>query len=46
MTPERWGRVKEIFAAALERDPSERTTYVDQACASDAELHGEVVSLL
>jgi serine/threonine protein kinase len=46
MTPERWGRVKEIFAAALERDPSERTTYVDQACASDAELRGEVVSLL
>ena len=46
MTPERWGRVKEIFAAALERDPSERTTYVDQACAADTELRGEVISLL
>jgi eukaryotic-like serine/threonine-protein kinase len=46
MTPERWGRVKEIFAAALERDPSERTTYVDQACASDHALRSEVVSLL
>jgi hypothetical protein len=46
MTPERWGRVKEIFAGALERDPAERTTYVDQACASDAALRSEVVSLL
>jgi len=46
MTPERWGRVKEIFAAALERDPSERTTYVDQACAADAALRNEVISLL
>jgi eukaryotic-like serine/threonine-protein kinase len=46
MTPERWGRVKEIFAGALERDPSQRTTYVDQACAADAELRGEVISLL
>ena len=46
MTPERWNRVKEIFAGALERDPSQRTTYVDEACASDAELRGEVISLL
>ncbi|HKQ15826.1 MAG TPA: protein kinase, partial [Steroidobacteraceae bacterium] len=46
MTPERWGRVKEIFAGALERDPSERTTYVDAACASDHELRIEVISLL
>ena len=46
MTPERWGRVKEIFAEALERDPSERTTYVEAACASDPELRVEVVSLL
>jgi tRNA A-37 threonylcarbamoyl transferase component Bud32/tetratricopeptide (TPR) repeat protein len=46
MTPERWGRVKEIFAGALERDPAERTTYVDQACASDAALRSEVISLL
>jgi serine/threonine protein kinase len=46
MTPERWGRVKEIFAGALERDPAERTTYVDAACASDQELRVEVISLL
>ena len=46
MTPEHWGRVKEIFAGALERDPSERTTYVDQACASDVALRSEVLSLL
>jgi eukaryotic-like serine/threonine-protein kinase len=46
MTPERWSRIKEIFAAALERDPSERTTYVEAACASDPELRVEVISLL
>jgi eukaryotic-like serine/threonine-protein kinase len=46
MTPERWSRVKEIFAAALERDPSQRTTYVEAACASDPELRVEVISLL
>ncbi len=46
MTPERWNRIKEIFAAALERDPSERGTYVEQACASDDTLRVEVISLL
>jgi serine/threonine protein kinase len=46
MTPERWSRVKEIFAGALERDPAERTTYVEAACASDPELRVEVISLL
>jgi serine/threonine protein kinase len=46
MTPERWNQVKEIFAAALERDPAERGTYVEQACASDDTLRVEVISLL
>ncbi len=46
MNPERWNQIKDIFAAALERDPSERTTYVEQACASDPELRVEVISLL
>jgi serine/threonine protein kinase len=46
MNPERWSQIKDIFAAALERDPSQRTTYVEQACASDPELRGEVISLL
>ena len=46
MNPERWNQIKDIFAAALERDPAERTTYVEQACASDPELRGEVISLL
>ena len=46
MNPERWNKIKDIFAAALERDPAERTTYVEQACASDPELRGEVISLL
>jgi serine/threonine protein kinase len=46
MNPERWNQIKDIFAAALERDPAERTTYVEQACASDPELRVEVISLL
>ena len=46
MTPERWNRIKEIFASALERDPSERGTYVEQACADDNTLRVEVISLL
>ncbi len=27
MTPERWGRIKEVFQAALERDEAERVTF-------------------
>jgi eukaryotic-like serine/threonine-protein kinase len=46
MTPERWGRVKEIFAAALEQEPAHRASYVEQACAGDDELRTEVISLL
>jgi tetratricopeptide (TPR) repeat protein/tRNA A-37 threonylcarbamoyl transferase component Bud32 len=46
MQAERWSRVKEIFAAALEMDAAERARYVAEACAGDAELHAEVSSLL
>jgi len=44
--PETWGRVKELFAAALERDPAARSAYLDQACAGDPALRAEVESLL
>jgi eukaryotic-like serine/threonine-protein kinase len=46
VTPERWQEVKKVLAGALERAPSERHAYVDQACAGDEALRKEVESLL
>ncbi len=45
MTPERWQEMKEVLAGALERTPTERRSYLDQACA-DASLRREVESLI
>ena len=45
MTPERWQEMKEVLAGALERTPTERRAYLDQACA-DASLRREVESLI
>lgn len=42
---EEWGRVKELFLAALEVDPSQRQSYLEQAGGS-AELHRAVEQLL
>ena len=33
MTPERWRQVKQILAEALEREPAERSTFLDRADA-------------
>ena len=46
MTPERWRRVKELFAAAAERDAASVPEFLAQACAGDTELVAEVESLL
>jgi len=46
MQTERWHRVKEIFSAALDREPAERARYLEEACAGDSELLAEVRSLL
>ena len=35
MTPEGWQRVKEIFLAALERDPDQRAAFLGRACDGD-----------
>ncbi len=35
MTPEQWHTVKELFAEALERDPSQRAAFLDEACDGD-----------
>jgi eukaryotic-like serine/threonine-protein kinase len=44
--PEQWPKIKEIVGAALEREPSKREAYLDQACSQDRELRAEVESLL
>lgn len=46
MTPERWQRVKELFHAALELQPDERSSFLEVRCAGDATLLAEVMSLL
>jgi len=46
MTPQRFERVSEIYHAALDRPSDQRAAFVEQACASDAELRREVQSLL
>jgi serine/threonine protein kinase len=45
-TPEQWPKIKEIVAEALEREPSERSAFLDQACSQHGELRAEVESLL
>jgi serine/threonine protein kinase len=46
MTPERWQKVKEIFQAALDRAPGERSVFLEGACGGDKSLRKEVESLL
>jgi len=46
MTPERWQKIKPIFAAALQRAPADRAAFLSQACADDASLQNEVEKLL
>lgn len=46
MTPERWQQIKEVFNSALERRAGERYSFLDEACAGDESLRGEVESLL
>jgi len=46
MTPDRHARIKEVFIAALELEPAQRSKYLDEACRDDGELRREVDSLL
>jgi serine/threonine protein kinase len=45
-TPEQWPKIKEILGAAFEREPSERSAFLDQACSQHGGLRAEVESLL
>jgi len=46
MTPERWRKVEEIFQTALDLGSGDRSRYVSDACANDAELRRRVEKLL
>ena len=46
MNPEHWERIKEIFASAVERHPSERAEFLHQACGGDESVRAELESLL
>ena len=46
MDQERWLRVKDIFHAALDREPDERSAFLDTTCRGDAGLRHEVELLL
>jgi serine/threonine-protein kinase len=46
MNPERWRLVKEIFAAAADKNVSERTAFLDSACRADPGLRKEIEQLL
>jgi eukaryotic-like serine/threonine-protein kinase len=46
MDPERWQHVKQVLGATLDRDPSERSSFLAEVCGSDIDLRAEVESLL
>jgi eukaryotic-like serine/threonine-protein kinase len=42
----RWERMSRLYHAALALDPSQRTSFLAEACGGDESLHRDVVSLL
>src|SRR5258705_11112629 len=46
MQAKRWQEIDRLFDAVLEREPSERASFLADACAGDDELRREVESLL
>jgi serine/threonine protein kinase len=46
MTPERFRQVRNLFEAALEKQPVEREVFVDEAAQSDQDLRAEVKRML
>jgi len=46
VNPERWQQVKRLLAAALESEPSQRSAFLDRACANDISLREEIENLL
>src|SRR3954471_10306723 len=46
MKPQQFRKVRDLYEAALEQPPEERTAFVEKACQDDVELRGEVQRLL
>jgi serine/threonine protein kinase/formylglycine-generating enzyme required for sulfatase activity len=46
VTPERWSRIRELFATALETPESERPQFLMSACGNDTDLRAELERLL
>ncbi len=46
MDAKRWKIVKDLFSAAVERNPGPRTAFLVEACAGDSDLLADVRSLL
>ncbi len=46
MTAERWTKVKEIFADALEHQPADRKLFVQEAAGGDAQVLNEVYRMI
>jgi Tol biopolymer transport system component len=46
ISPERLQKIEQFYHTALEREPGERSVFLDQACQGDVELRHEVESLL
>ncbi len=46
MKPERWGRVEELYHAALKQKADQRAQFLETETAGDEDLHREVESLL
>ena len=46
MTPERFRQIRNLFEAAIEREPGERQVFLDAACHGDNLLQAELTRLL
>lgn len=46
MTPQRFAEIDRVVSLALEREPGERASFIEQTCGADAELRREVETLL
>ena len=46
MTPERWGRIEELYHAAYAKPPAERAAFLTTACPDDDALRRQVEALL
>jgi serine/threonine-protein kinase len=46
ISPEQWGKLKEMFRTAIEYEPQQRAAFLDQVCLDSPDLRREIESLL